>query len=77
MSVITAVVLHSPSVSYNNAFKFQKTPFFSHIWKMHKSSRVGLGQPHNILYSCLSAACVCQSKESYKIWVLSQKLILW
>lgn len=54
MSVITAMILHSPSVSYNNTFKFQKTPFFSHIWKTYKPSRVEFGQLHNILSSCLS-----------------------
>lgn len=52
-SVITAVV-HSPLVSYNNAFKFQKTLFFSHICKTYKSSRARLGQLHSILSSCLS-----------------------
>lgn len=56
-SVITAVV-HVPSVSYNNAFKFWKTPFFSHICKTYKSSSVGLGQFHSILSSCLSLLSV-------------------
>jgi len=58
MSMITAAVLHSPAVQYNNVFKFQKTPFVSHIWKTYIPSRAGLSQLHNIISSCLSLLTV-------------------